>query len=30
VTVSERALAEQLNRSIRHVVLMLRRVSADQ
>jgi DNA-binding MarR family transcriptional regulator len=30
VTVSESALAEQLNRSLRHIVLMLRRVSADQ
>lgn len=30
MTVSESALAEQLNRSLRHIVLMLRRVSADQ
>jgi DNA-binding MarR family transcriptional regulator len=30
VTVPESALAEQLNRSLRHIVLMLRRVSADQ
>ncbi|MFB4304439.1 MarR family winged helix-turn-helix transcriptional regulator [Actinomadura sp. NTSP31] len=30
MTVSERALAEQLNRSLRHIVLMLRRATADQ
>ncbi|WP_433477190.1 MarR family winged helix-turn-helix transcriptional regulator [Spirillospora sp. CA-142024] len=30
MTASERELAEQLNRRLRHVVLMLRRVSADQ
>lgn len=30
VTVSQRDLAEQLSRRLRHVVLMLRRVSADQ
>ncbi|GAA4375191.1 MarR family winged helix-turn-helix transcriptional regulator [Actinomadura luteofluorescens] len=30
MTASERELAEQLNRRLRHVVLMLRQVSADQ
>jgi DNA-binding MarR family transcriptional regulator len=30
VTLSDRELAEELNRRLRHVVLMLRRVSADQ
>jgi DNA-binding MarR family transcriptional regulator len=30
VTVPDSALAEQLNRSLRHIVLMLRRATADQ
>ncbi|WP_308166538.1 MULTISPECIES: MarR family winged helix-turn-helix transcriptional regulator [Actinomadura] len=30
MTLSDRELAEELNRRLRHVVLMLRRVSADQ